>query len=133
MDGDLVASPWWRAAAAGASAMAGVLSAVIVNEFTDEKSWAWGVALTVSTILLVVLQVVVTAASRERHIGTYAQGALAAGGSVDADVDIDAAGPAKRSHGRQQIPTEGVVAGGQGSVASGKKIKGKIKIKTREH
>ena len=61
-----------RAVAAGVSALAGAVSGVVTNLATDERTWIWATALTVTTLTLIVLQVWLSLATPPSDVELWA-------------------------------------------------------------
>lgn len=119
-----------RAIATGVSAVAGVLAGAVTNMITAKWSWTWAAALVVAVLVLVASQVWISLSGPGGGpVAATAAGSVAAGDTVDADIDVETVG----LHGGvpSTLPSDGVVASGPGSVAAGKNVKGKVKIRSR--
>ena len=117
-----------RAIAAGVSVIAGVIGGIATN-ITDRWSWTWTVALVLTAVVLIVSQVWLTLTDGSAIVTASGRGTIAAGGSVNGDVEIHSSGP---SASRTGSDVGGITATGPGSIAAGKNVKGKVRIRSTE-
>lgn len=117
-----------RSVAAGVAAIAGVAAGFITNKLTDAWTWTWGIGLGVTVVILVASQVVLTLSNSGNDVRASGRGAIAAGGSVRGDIDVETDGSSSAPAGH----ASGVVADGDGVIAAGKSVKGKIRIRSIE-
>jgi hypothetical protein len=118
-----------RAIAAGLSVAAGVAGGIITILLTNRWSWSWGVALISTTIIAIISQVWLSVSDQGHRVSAMGTGAVSAGGSINSDLDIEVTGspiatPATTS-------SDGVQAVGNGVVAAGRNIKGRIRIRSQ--
>jgi hypothetical protein len=118
-----------RAIAAGVSVIAGVIGGIATNMVTDRWSWTWTVALVLTAVALIVSQVWLTLTDGSAIVTASGRGTIAAGGSVNGDVEIHSSGPSASGTGRD---VGGIAATGPGSIAAGKNVKGKVRIRSTE-
>jgi hypothetical protein len=111
------------------SVIAGVIGGVATNMVTDRWSWTWTVALVLAAVVLVVSQVWLTLTDGSAIVTSSGRGSIAAGGSVNGDVEIHSSGPSANRVGRD---VGGITATGLGSIAAGKHVKGKVRIRSTE-
>ncbi len=124
-----MASSKARAVAAGASALAGVIGGVATNIVTSNWRWTWGLALLVTTIVIVASQAWLSLSDGQRNVSATGTGAVAADGSIRGQVEIDAVDSDTQAP--PVRPVQGVHAAGTGSIAAGRNIKGPIRIRAR--
>jgi hypothetical protein len=119
-----------RSIATGTSALAGVAGGVITKELTDEWKWTWLVGLVVTTFVMVISQVFLVSFGSDHHVSAVGRGAVAAGGSVRGDIDIETGGSTGHSG---AASSNGITAHGQSVIAAGRNIHGTIRIRSSRH
>ncbi|MCL7457538.1 hypothetical protein M8I35_10125 [Micromonospora sp. MSM11] len=118
-----------RAVLTALSAAAGVGAGYVTNVLTDAWSWTWGVALAVTSVVLIGSQVWLSLNQAPGGVVAAGRGAVAAGKDVDGDVEVDVGG---FGHQAPSPPSEaGVVAAGDGAVAAGRDVRGKLRLRVR--
>lgn len=117
-----------RALGVAGSVLSGVVAGFITNKITDKWSWTWAAALLVTAAIMVISQLWLSQLERRADsVSASGTGAIAAGGSVTADIETRAHGHRNRA---RSTTTDGVSASGTGSVAAGRNVKGRIRIES---
>jgi hypothetical protein len=118
-----------RLVATVVSVFAGTAAAIIQSKLTDGWTWPLASALAVALVALALTQFWLTHAGNDAGTKVEAggAGAVAAGGSVGAEIDSEVHGT--NSPASPGGPRADVAATGPGSVAAGKDVTGRIKTR----
>ena len=120
-----------RALGVTGSVLSGVTAGFITNKITDKWNWTFAAALLVTVAIMVISQLWLSQLERRSdNVSASGTGAIAAGGSVTADIETRARGRGNRA---RPAPTDGVSASGTGSVAAGRNVKGRIRIDSSDN
>ncbi|WP_172875762.1 hypothetical protein [Micromonospora inositola] len=126
-----MSSSFGRALGVAGSVLSGLIAGFITNKITDKWSWTLATTLLVTAVIMVISQLWLSQLERRvDNVSASGTGAIAAGGSVTADIETRARGHRNRA---RSATTDGVSASGTGSVAAGRNVKGRIRIDSSDN